>query len=130
LFLALLLSDPGLHYSQAAKAEINILSVPTHRRTVFVHLGISLSFVPIAILFMPLNSSANAPKAIGGRSGDNGKTITTIARAMIRGPSPILTSFADLFWDGNAIPTAILSDPIISRTAELSRIVVCVVIPG
>jgi hypothetical protein len=25
------------------------LSVPTHIRTVFVHLGISLSFVPIAI---------------------------------------------------------------------------------
>jgi hypothetical protein len=53
-----------------------------------------------------------------------------MARDIISGPSPMFASLVDLFPDGNAIPTAILSNPIISRTAELTRIVVCVVIPG
>jgi hypothetical protein len=53
-----------------------------------------------------------------------------MARAIISGPSPMLASLVDLFCDGNAIPTAILSNPIISRTTETIRIIVCVVIPG
>ena len=94
------------------------------------HPGISLTLAPCATLLIPLNSKANAPKAIGGREGDSGNTITTMARDIISGPSPMFASLVDLFRDGNTNPTAILSNPIISRTAETIRIIVCVVIPG
>lgn len=94
------------------------------------HPGISLTLAPCAILLKPLNSKANAPKAIGGREGDSGNTMITMARDIISGPSPMFASLVDLFPDGNAMPTAILSNPIINRTAETIRIIVCVVIPG
>ena len=47
--------------------------------------------------------------------------ITIIAMAIISGPSPILASLFDLLGDGNAIPIAILSNPIITRAIELQR---------
>jgi len=84
------------------------LSPPTPRRMHLDHLGISLTLEPCAILLIPLNSKANAPKAIGGREGDSGNIISTMARDIISGPSPMFASLVDLFPDGNAIPTAIL----------------------
>jgi NADH:ubiquinone oxidoreductase subunit 6 (subunit J) len=42
----------------------------------------------------------------------------------------MFASLVDLFRAGNTNPTAILSNPIISRTAETIRIIVCVVILG
>jgi hypothetical protein len=113
-----------------AKVDIAMFRIPTPKRMLLDQLEISLSLRPCIILLIPLNSKANAPRAIGDAGWDNGINMSTMAMAIINGPSPVLTSLYDLPGNGNAIPVAILSIPNMRRTIESIRMITFVVIPG
>ena len=116
------------------KADTAILNAPTPTRKLLDHLGAFLFAIPCTILAIPLNSKANAPKKIKNAAVCSGYDITTMASTITNAPSPILAKRDDLFGDGggddDAIPIAILSIPIISKTTESIRIIVYIAIPG
>ena len=80
--------------------------------------------MPCIILDMPLTSKAIAARTTKTADVNTGNCISTIEKAIINKPIPILAKRNRLEDDGIAIPTDILSIPTTSNITERIKIIV------
>ena len=105
------------------RVDTTILRTPTPMRKALDETEALLD-MPCIILDMPLTSKAIAARTTKTADVNTGNCISTIEKAIINRPIPILAKRNRLEDDGIAIPTDILSIPTTSSITERIKIIV------
>jgi len=105
------------------RIDTAILSIPTPMRKALDEPE-ALYDIPCIILDIPLTSNAIAARTTKTADVNTGNCMSTIEKAIINNPIPILAKRDPLEDDGIATPTDILSIPTTSNATERIKIIV------